>query len=125
MSSIKISIIIPCYNAEPYIYQLLDTLTPQLTDDVEVILIDDGSKEPVVFNHEKIKVIRQQNSGISKTRNKGLKLAKGKYIWFIDADDLVSDNAISYVLNKIDKQDFDYMDLSWKSLEDNQYVYKL
>lgn len=125
MSSIKLSIIIPCYNAEPYIYQLLDTLTPQLTDDVEVILIDDGSKEPVVFNHEKIKVIRQQNSGISKTRNKGLKLAKGKYIWFIDADDLVSDNAISYVLNKIDKQDFDYMDLSWKSLEDNQYVYKL
>lgn len=125
MSSIKLSIIIPCYNAEPYIYQLLDTLTPQLTDDVEVILIDDGSKEPVVFNHEKIKVIRQRNSGISKTRNKGLKLAKGKYIWFIDADDLVSDNAISYVLNKIDKQDFDYMDLSWKSLEDNQYVYKL
>lgn len=125
MSSIKLSIIIPCYNAESYIYQLLDTLTPQLTDDVEVILIDDGSKEPVVFNHEKITVIRQRNSGISKTRNKGLKLAKGKYIWFIDADDLVSDNAISYVLNKIDKQDFDYMDLSWKSLEDNQYVYKL
>ena len=50
--SVKLSIIIPCYNAEPYIYELLDCLDKQMTKEVEVILIDDGSKTPVLSNYK-------------------------------------------------------------------------
>lgn len=121
---IKLSIIIPCYNAEPYIYELLDTLAPQITKEVEVILIDDGSKDPVYYDLEGLKIYRQKNSGVSKSRNRGLELAKGKIISFIDADDLVAKNFVDYILSRYEEE-WDYMDLSWKSLEDNKYMYKL
>lgn len=122
--SIKLSIVIPCYNAEPYIHDLLDCLDKQMTNEVEVILIDDGSEQPVKTEYKWVKLFRQNNGGISKARNKGLNMAKGQFVWFIDADDLISDNAIEYVLKKLE-QECDYMDLSWKSLEDNKYTYKL
>jgi len=123
--SIKLSIIIPCYNAEPYVYELLDTLTPQLTNEVEVILIDDGSKNPLNLSDYKwVKHFRQRNKGISKTRNRGLEMAKGELIWFVDADDLIAKNSIAYILERINEE-WDYMDLSWKSLEDNSFNFKL
>ena len=123
--SVKLSIIIPCYNAEPYIYELLDCLDKQMTKEVEVILIDDGSKTPVLSNYKWLKLIRQENKGISKTRNRGLEMSKGEYVWFVDADDLIAKNAIEYILDKINNQDFDYIDLSWKSLEDDRFIFKL
>ena len=121
---IRLSIIIPCYNAEPYIYELLDTLTAQITDEVEVILIDDGSTKPVECDIEGVTVYRQKNSGVSKARNKGIDVAKGEIISFIDADDLVSGNYVAYILNRADEE-WDYMDLSWKCLENNNFNYKL
>ena len=123
--SVKLSIVIPAYNAEPYVYELLERIHPQITDDVEVILIDDGSKVPVKADYEWLRIIRQKNGGISKARNRGLKIAKGELIWFVDADDLISDNAIKLVLNTLETKDFDYIDLSWKSLEDNRFIFKL
>ena len=122
---IKLSIIMPCYNAEPYIHELLDCIDKQITDEVEVILIDDGSQIPLkTKSYSWLKSYRHSNKGTSKTRNRGLELAKGELIWFVDADDLISGNAISYILSRADEK-WDYMDLSWKSLEDNKYVYKL
>ncbi len=125
MSDVKLSIIIPCYNAEPYIYELLEHIHPQITDEVEVILIDDGSKVPVKAEYEWLKIIRQKNGGISKARNKGLEMAKGELIWFVDADDLISDDAIELILNALKTKDFDYIDLSWKSLEDDRFIFRL
>lgn len=122
--SIRFSIIIPCYNAEPYIYELLKCLDKQMTKEVEVILIDDGSDKPVKAEYKWCKVIRQKNKGQSAARNRGLEMAKGEVIGFVDADDLVSDKYISYILSRIDDE-WDYMDLSWKSLEDNKYLFKL
>ena len=121
---IRLSIIIPCYNAEPYIYELLDTLTPQITDEVEVILIDDGSTKPIECDIEGVTVYRQKNGGVSKARNKGIDVARGEIISFIDADDLVSEKYVSYILSRADDE-WDYMDLSWKSLENDRYIYKL
>lgn len=123
--SIKLSIIIPCYNAEPYIYELLTHIQPQITKEVEVILIDDGSKIPVKADYEWLKLIRQRNAGISKARNKGLEMAKGELIWFIDADDLIADNAIETILDALKHKEFDYIDLSWKSLEDDRFIFRL
>ena len=128
--SVKLSIIIPCYNAEPYIQELLDTLTPQVenNDEVEVIIVDDGSKEPIHPKYQSqytwLKIYRQENKGVSVARNRGIEAAKGKIISFIDADDLVSPNYVSYILSRAN-EDWDYMELSWKSLEDSRYTYKL
>lgn len=113
---IKLSIIIPCYNAEPYIQELLNRLAPQITDEVEVLVIDDGSKVPFMTGYEWANVIHKENGGASSARNKGLDLAKGEYVAFIDADDLVSENYVKTILNKIDTEHFDYCYLSWKTL---------
>ena len=124
---IRFSIIIPAYNAEPYIHELLECLDKQMTDETEVILIDDGSDKPLKLKKDYPWIShfsRHKNKGISYTRNKGLELAKGELINFLDADDMVSNNFISYILGRIDEE-WDYMDLSWKSLEDDHFWFKL
>lgn len=113
----KLSIIIPAYNAEPYIDQLMQTLKLQITDEVEVIVIDDGSKIPYLPPYEWIRLERfEDNRGVSAARNHGIDLAQGDYIAFIDADDLVADNYIQLILDKIDAEHFDYCYLSWKTI---------
>ena len=114
----KLSIIIPYYNAEPYTSELLKVLAPQITEEVEVILVDDGSKKPFRTNQPFVKVIRQQNRGCSHARNVGIDKAKGDYISFIDADDLVSRFFVSKVLEKT-KDEPDVIEMSWKSLTSN------
>lgn len=110
-----LSIIIPCYNAEPYIHELLDRLAPQIVPEVEVIIVDDGSKTPFATDYKWATVVRQDNAGASAARNTGLDAAKGDYIAFIDADDLVSENYIETILNKAKTEEFDYCYMSWKS----------
>ena len=112
----KLSIIIPCYNAEPYINELLDCLDKQITSGVQVLVIDDGSKKPFKTNYEWCRVIYQENGGASSARNKGLDFAIGDYVAFIDADDLVSDKYIKTIFDTIDTQNPDYIYLSWKTL---------
>lgn len=119
----NLSIIIPAYNAEPYIEHLIQRLKPQIREGVEVIVIDDGSDFPYLPPYEWVKVIRQKNKGLAGARNRGLKEAKGDIIAFIDADDLVSENYVDAILGKTG--DWDYMDLSWRSLEDLRYNYLL
>ena len=116
-----LSIIIPYYNVAPYTDELLKCLAPQIRDGVEVILVDDGSLVPYKTDHEWVKVVRQDNKGVSAARNKGLELAQGEYICFIDSDDIVSDHYIDNILSKIP---FDYLDMSWKSLPGGQQFEK-
>ena len=119
----KLSIIIPAYNAEPYIHELMDCLQPQLNDDVEVIVIDDGSKKPLNINKPHVKLIRKRNGGVSSARNLGIEESKGEYISFIDADDLVAKDYVEQILSKIP---FDVLEMSWKSLPGGaQYFAKL
>ena len=120
----QLSILIPCYNAEPYIHELLECLDKQMTNEVEVILIDDGSKVPVKADYEWLRIIRQKNRGISIARNRGLEMAQGEIIAFLDADDLVASNYIAYILSRADEE-WDYMELSWKTMEPSMYVYRL
>ena len=132
----KLSIIIPCYNVpQQYTDELLECLDKQINPlgdtvtmnpDVEVILIDDGSKTPYKPSYPWLKVIRQKNKGAGATRNKGIEKSKGDYITFIDADDMVAPNYIDKILEQIDRG-FDVCDMSWKSLTLNgvQFNYKL
>lgn len=116
MSEKRLTIIIPYYNAEKYTKELLKVLAPQIRDDIEVILIDDGSREPFSSSYPWLRVIRQENGGASAARNTGLDNATGDYIAFIDADDLVSDKYIKTILEKADIENFDYCYLSWKTI---------
>lgn len=119
----KLSIIIPYYNVKPYTDELLDRLLPQITDEVEVILIDDGSDVPYSTQYEWCQVYRQKNKGVSGARNAGLSFATGEYIAFIDSDDLVADDYVSRILSKIP---FDHLEMSWKSLPGGQqFEYQL
>lgn len=115
-SKVKLSIIIPCYNAEPYINELLKNLQPQINEKVQVLVIDDGSKESFKTDYSWATVIRQENGGASKARNTGLDNAKGEYVSFIDADDLVANNYVETILDKIKTEKFDYCYLSWKTM---------
>lgn len=112
---IKLSIIIPAYNAEPYIDELINMLKPQITDEVEVLVIDDGSRMPYLAPYEWVKVFRKENGGCSTARNMGLDKAAGEYISFIDADDMIPDYFVKKLLEKI-KGGYDVIDFSWKSL---------
>ena len=85
----RLSIIIPYYNTRVYTDELLRILKKQITQDVEVILIDDGSNEEYRPKYEWLNVIRTNNNGQAKARNLGLNRATGDYIQFIDSDDLV------------------------------------
>lgn len=111
----KLSIIIPYYNGGKYTDELINTLAPQITDEVEVFLIDDGSEVPFSNPQPWLTVIKQPNGGVSAARNTGLNHATGEYIAFIDSDDLVEPYYIEKIINKIDKEHFDYLYMSWKS----------
>ena len=112
----KLSIIIPFYNSKKYTDELLDCLAPQITDEVEVILVDDGSQTPYKTKYKWVKVKRKRNGGASSARNAGLDICTGDYVAFIDGDDLVSDAYIETILDKIRKENFDYCYLSWKTM---------
>ncbi len=118
---IKLSIIIPVYNKEPYIHELLDNLAPQITDEVEVILIDDGSRNPLKSKYKWAKITRQPNQGCSSARNRGIDKAKGEYISFIDADDLVSGDFVRKILKKTESAEYDILEFSWRSLNNNNW----
>lgn len=111
----KLSIIIPYYNAEKYTNLLLECLDRQMKPDVEVILIDDGSVKPFKADYKWLTIKRKRNGGASSARNKGLDMAQGDYVSFIDSDDLVAENYIDTILQKIE-EGFDYCYMSWKTL---------
>lgn len=114
----KLSIIIPYYNTKEYTDELLNVLESQLTDDVEVLVVDDGSDKPYSAQNDRIKVLRIKHSGQSKARNTGLNRTSGDYIQFIDSDDIVSDDFIQRILEKIE-EDPDIIEFSWRSLNCN------
>ena len=99
----KISIIIPVYNSEKYIRRCLNSILNQTFQDFEIILIDDNSKDNSLkivseiekTHKDKIKILKNaKNVGAGASRNKGLKIASGEYITFIDSDDYIEKNTL-------------------------------
>jgi len=91
----KISVIVPVYNSEKYLKKCLDSLTNQTFNDLEIICINDGSTDNsarIMAEYSSIKVINQDNRGLSEARNTGIKEAKGDYIGFVDSDDWIDLN---------------------------------
>ncbi|MCQ2471694.1 MAG: glycosyltransferase [Clostridia bacterium] len=111
----EISIIIPVYKVEKYLCRCVDSILNQSYSDYEIILVDDGSPDrcPEICDEyakkdSRIKVIHQKNSGVSAARNKGIEASSGRYLWFIDSDDYIIDNAFDVICQFI-KMDFDVL----------------
>lgn len=103
-----ISIVIPVYNVESYLEQCVETVIGQVYENIEIILIDDGSTDnsgkicdELVKKDKRIKVIHKKNGGLSDARNYGLDIAKGEYISFIDSDDYVEKTYINELYESI------------------------
>ena len=100
----KLSIIVPVYNVEKYIVKCISSLLCQDTNDYELIIVNDGTKDKSIelieehFNDDKIKIVNQENKGLSGARNTGLEYAKGEYVWFFDSDDWLDKNVLDNII---------------------------
>ncbi|MFC2043814.1 glycosyltransferase [Chloroflexota bacterium] len=106
----KITVYIPIYNYGAYLKEAVDSVLRQTYDDWELIIIDDGSTDdtPEVLTqfkgNPKIRIYHQENQGLTKTNNKAIELARGRYIMRLDADDYLDDNALLVLTNVLDRK---------------------
>lgn len=112
----KISIIMPVYNVEEYIRQSIESVLNQTFNQLEIIIVDDGTKdssaeiaEEYAKKDSRIKLLHKENGGLSSARNYGLDAATGKYIMFLDSDDFLEKNACEILYNAIESQNVDYV----------------
>lgn len=103
----KVSVIIPVYNVEKYLRQCIDSILNQTLSELELICVDDGSTDSsleILREYEKkdsrVKVLQQENLGAGAARNKGLKIATGKYLSFLDSDDFFLPEMLEETYNK-------------------------
>lgn len=105
-----ISVVVPVYNVEEYLAQCVDSILSQSHQNLEVILVDDGSKDnggeicdEYAKKDERVKVIHQKNIGLSGARNSGLKLVSGEYVAFVDSDDWIEPAMFSTLVELLQK----------------------
>lgn len=102
-----ISVIVPVWNGEKYLAECVESVTGQSLRDMEIILVDDGSTdgtwplmERLAGADERIRILRQENGGVSEARNAGIRLSRGRYIRFVDADDLLPPDSMQQLAEK-------------------------
>lgn len=134
----KVSVIVPIYNVEKYLEKCINSLLSQTLEDIQIILVNDGSKdnsgniakEYEKNNKNRIIYVEKENGGLSDARNYGLKYATGDFVAFLDSDDYIEKNAYEEMYNKAIEENADYVecDFIWefpnKIRVDKQYPYK-
>lgn len=113
----KVSVIVPVYNTEKYLVKCLDSLVNQTLNEMEIIVIDDGSNDssPQIIKDyctrypEKFVYLRQKNSGQAVARNRGMEICTGEYIGFLDSDDFVKETMFECMYEKAIQNDADYV----------------
>lgn len=118
-----ISVIIPVYNVEKYISQCLNSVCNQTYDDLEIILIDDGSIDAsgqicdeYARKDRRIHVIHQKNSGAAAAKNVGLQKASGRYLSFVDSDDFLEPDAYNHMIKIVEEQKADVVQCSYRDV---------
>ena len=114
MEKIKISVIVPVFNAEKYLKMCLNSFVSQTLKNIVIICIDDGSTDNSLAildkfksKDDRIKIIKQKNYGVSIARNNGISEAQGEYIGFVDADDWVDKDFFEKLYNAAQKYNAD------------------
>ncbi len=129
-----LSIIIPAYNVERFIARTLRTFISQNLENCEIIVVNDGSKDKtleiarqIAKNEPRIKIINQENKGVSVARNIGLENASGKYIYFMDSDDTIADGTLNFWRNLLaENKNCNIYAFGYKTLageKEKKYIY--
>lgn len=127
-----VSIIVPVYNVEKYLRECVDSLLQQTYKNLDIILVDDGSKDQsgaicdeYAEKDKRIKVIHKDNAGLGYARNSGLEIATGSYVTFIDSDDIADTNLVELLMQGIQKCSADTCIGGFKRIsEDGKPVFK-
>lgn len=114
-SEVLLSIILPVFRVEKYIRECLNSILPQLNDKTQLIIVDDCGLDASIkicedMTKEWMNVTiknREKNGGLSAARNTGLEEATGKYVWFIDSDDYIANDAIEDLFHYMTEDDYD------------------
>ena len=130
MNAPLISIIVPVYNSAEYLAECLESIQQQSFLEWECIIINDGSTDEsgviiseFIKKDERFKAYEQENSGVSAARNKGIVLAKGKYIHFVDADDYLLCDTEKTLLDYAEESKFDLLFMDYIHLKDSTCTY--
>lgn len=122
-----LSVIIPAYNVEKYIERCINSVLNQYLKNIEIIVIDDGSKDKtsdiclkISENNKNIIYKKVQNGGCSAARNLGISMAKGKYIAFLDSDDWVDSDMYINMIEEAEKNQADIVICGFKKLDENE-----
>lgn len=114
MENEKISVIVPVYKVEPYLRKCLDSIVNQTYRNLEIILVDDGSPDncgmicdEYAERDNRIRVIHQENRGVSSARNEGLKIASGDWIGWVDSDDWIEPDMFAYLIENVERYQTD------------------
>ena len=131
MEDVLVSVIVPIYNVEQYLDECLIHLERQTLKDVEVILVNDGSTDSsseiaqrYVNRNNNFRLINCTNGGVSAARNTGMKHAVGKYLYFIDSDDYLTDTALYELFQVAEKNQLDVLKFSAYTFEENSSDFK-
>ena len=123
-----VSIVVPAYNAEDSISRTVDTILAQSFDNLEIIIVDDGStdrtSEIIAWygeTYSNIRIIRQENAGLPEARNTGIKLAVGEYIGFVDSDDMIRPDMVKRLYDSAVKNQCDIAVTSVYKIENSGY----
>ena len=125
---IGVSVVVPVHDVAEYLPECLDSLVRQTLKDIEIICVDDGSSdksgeiaESYAARDDRFKVVRQENLGLSVARNKGMSLAKGEYVYFLDGDDWLEPDALERLLRISDGLRLDQLIFSAQVFCDDAY----
>ena len=124
-----VSVIVPVYQAEKYLEKCINSILNQTYGDLELILIDDGSTDRCfdiirAFQQvdKRIRYFRQENSGVSVARNKGIEESKGTHILFVDADDIIDTKMLEYMMDKMIRYDAEIVLCGFDYIYNNEIV---
>ena len=123
----KVSVIIPVYNVEKYLPRCIKSVLDQTYQDLEIILVDDGTKDnsgimcdEYATKDERFRVIHKENGGLSSARNSGIEIATGDAIFFLDSDDYLSTACIEKMVTLMKDKDADISIIQMKYIPENQ-----
>jgi glycosyltransferase involved in cell wall biosynthesis len=126
----EVSIIIPVYNVEKWIFKTIESIKNQIYQNYEVIVIDDGSTDNTkniiskYTDDPRFKIKMRDHHGVSSARNYGLKVSIGKYVTYIDGDDYWDINFLSSMINQIEKSDSDLVVCEFRIYDENKRLFR-
>lgn len=129
----RLSVIVPVYNVEPYLRKCVDSLLNQdlASDEYEIVLVDDGSTDQCgsicdeyASRHIHVVALHQANGGLSAARNSGIDEARGDYVFFVDSDDFVEPNVLKALVDKAEADDLDVLRFNYRNVNERYEAFE-